>query len=456
MTDIAKTRTKMHDQARLKKFKIDEVAEKLHNGAVKLEREGKDEAAFICQRRALNMFPESSLLWNGLGAIQWNCGRFDDAYESLRKALDLESENHWAHGNMSKLMMSTGDMKLARFYYESAKRLSPPDQHAALDWNFAMGLLAHGSYKEGFDLYEQRFEVKGRNYYPNYGKPMWRGEPLDGKTIFIQAEQGIGDRILFSRYVFFLKVKYPTVKIYWMISSADLVPLENLMFEFHHAVQFIFEGMPFPEDVDYYVHMMSLARLSGTSLENIPPDPGFIRARCSRDAGQVTLPLPHKRGALKVGIAWTGNPAMLRNNARSIPLAMLLELEEIPEVQLYGLQFGRREEIEKFGADEIMCDVTTGLDGRGIVGTGCVMMNLDLVITVCTATAHLAGALGVPTWVLLCADPYWVWLRDRPDSPWYPSVRLIRQTKMNDWRSVIDQVKIDLTVKARQPREKAA
>src|SRR5262245_39213440 len=128
---------------------------------------------------------------------------------------------------------------------------------------------------------------------------------------------------------------------------------------------------------------------------------------------------------------------------------MLFELETNKKVQLYSLQFDNHD-MRRLQAEQIICDAASDIGDRGLMGTAAVMLNLDLVITCCTANAHLAGALGVPCWVLLCSDPYWVWLRGRDDSIWYPSVRLFRQQKPNDWRSVIERVRVELDVYAGQ------
>jgi hypothetical protein len=149
---------------------------------------------------------------------------------------------------------------------------------------------------------------------------------------------------------------------------------------------------------------------------------------------------------LKVGIAWTGNPAMDQNFQRSIPLDNMLKLAENPKVLLYSLQVGERgtSEIERLGADKLICDISPELEKEGWVGTAIAIMNMDVVVTCCTSIAHLAGALGKPCWVMLCYAPYWVWLRGRDDSVWYDSVRLFRQTKAGEWSDVINNVKEEL------------
>jgi len=199
---------------------------------------------------------------------------------------------------------------------------------------------------------------------------------------------------------------------------------------------------------------MRLMAVHGTTPENVYPEPGLLLKNAMRHKNSVTLPGVDDT-MLKIGIAWTGNPQMKRNSERSVPLEEMLKLAELPNVVIYGLQIGTQD-INRLGADQLVCDLTHDIKSLGFAGTAAVMLNLDLVITCCTATAHLAGALGVPCWTLLCQNPYWMWLRDRSDSVWYPNTRLFRQKKMCDWSPVIDEVKSELALYSVQSERKAA
>ena len=157
------------------------------------------------------------------------------------------------------------------------------------------------------------------------------------------------------------------------------------------------------------------------------------------------LPEPHYR-SLKVGVCWTGNPAQNRNLDRAIPLELLLPLAEDPRVVLYSLQLGPgRNDLARLGMDQLICDVGDDLEAHKLVGLGNAMLGLDLVITVCTSVAHMAGVLNVPCWTLLCSDPYWLWGRSGERTPWYSEMRLYRQTSPKDWVGVVDRVQADLT-----------
>lgn len=446
--DIKTLRQREKDRDRLRELRLTLPAEVLNNHAAELIRHGHFLAALTAMLRAVAQCPESGFLWAGLGRVYWLLGQWQSAAHALDRAQQLRPQYAAIYGNRAQLLASMGCWDLSRDEFAKAKKLEPNE--LAHPWNESMMLLAAGEWQEGFELYESRIKHRAE-YYPTFPVPTWNGENLAGKTIFVQAEQGVGDRILASRYLFWLKNEYPTCRILFLDSSRDLPSVRNLFWGFRHIVEFMEEGVPFPENVDYAVMLMSLPRLSGTRVHNVPPDPGLILGRVSQEASLLNgMPTPYSP-ALKVGICWTGNPVMARNAERSIPLELLLRLEENPDVQLYNLQFGEGyKDLQRLGATELLHDMVPGIGNRGLVGTGAVMTKLDLVITSCTVTAHLAGALGVPCWVLLCEDPYWVWLRDRSDSVWYPSVRLFRQKRMGDWQPVVDEVKQALAQRAHE------
>jgi hypothetical protein len=268
---------------------------------------------------------------------------------------------------------------------------------------------------------------------------MWQGEDLTGKTIFVEAEQGIGDTILFARFLPWLAQRAGRVSF----CAQQLII--SLLWDYRHSVEFYPPQVPLPT-ADFYTYLASIPRWYGLRSEAIPPDPGLIRARVDCCGPLRSFQEPCTTPALKVGVAWTGNPEMERNDERSIPFKLLLSVAENPIVSLYSLQVGAgSEEIAKNGAGGIICDLSAELTERGLAATGRAILDCDLVITCCTSVAHLAGALGAPCWVLLCKDPYWPWLySDRTDSPWHPSVSLFRQQEAGNWQPVIAEVKSTL------------
>ena len=184
----------------------------------------------------------------------------------------------------------------------------------------------------------------------------------------------------------------------------------------------------------------------------MPADSGRILKRTKASAHSVAVPKPHMP-SLRIGISWSGNPAMLSNETRSMPIEPFLKLAENPNYTLYSLQVGAgASDIDYVGCNDLVCDASKELSLMGFAGTASLMLNLDLVITICTSNAHLAGAIGVPCWTLLSYDPYWFWGFEGDKSKYYPNMRLFRQPAPGDWQSVMNEVEAALAelVQAKQ------
>jgi hypothetical protein len=224
-----------------------------------------------------------------------------------------------------------------------------------------------------------------------------------------------------------------------------------LLWEYHEIVEFVPMATPLP-NVDYHAFIGSIPRFYFRENDTVPLDPGYVKKRIE-PCTHFRIPEPGAHPAYKIGIAWTGNPNQERNDERSIPLRQLLRVAEDPRVWLYGLQVGSpTREIYELAADSIICNLDSELQEHGFVGTGVAIQQCDLVITCCTSTAHIAGALGKPTWVLLCKDPYWIWnYGESTTTPWYPSIRLFRQKNVGDWKAVLNEVCVTLREKLNEP-----
>lgn len=423
-----------------------EVIEQLNDYAVHLRNSGKYQTALVALHRALALDSLVPELWANLGCVYFNMGAFNDALEPMRKAVQLgpEKASHW--GNLALLYGALRMYDEAHNTYKECVRRcqNRKDELGAL-WDQSLLWLEQGEWEKGLDQYDVRIELNGPPKYPKFPIPLWEGEPLDGKTLYIQSEQGIGDRILFSRYIAEIHRRWPTCRMKACLNEK----MNDLFWEFRHMIDLLPHGVPWPDGLDYGVYMASLPRLLSRSPTEVPADPGLIRKRVEQQATLGTFNCPEPRGkAIKVGVAWTGNPEQIRNLDRTIPLAKMLGLAENPSVVLYSFQVGAgSEEIDKLDAGQLICPLGPDLEQVGLVSAGVAMMEMDLMITVCTSTAHLAGALGVPTWTLLCFDPYWVWMQGkevRTDSVWYPNMRLFRQPTPGDWDSVLAEVKQEL------------
>lgn len=419
---------------------LSDPAALLNSAAIRLKDARKYYAALTAIRRAVAIDPRSHELQGSLGAILWNCGEYEGAKQALLNAIagnDLNA-TYWAH--IGLCYASLQEWEKAGQAYDIALELAP-ENNLPLRWNKSQFLLASGQFDEGFKEYESRIAFRGPPLYPKWPYLMWEGQDLDNKTIVVFGEQGVGDSVLSSRYLDALKAKYPTVRILWFIQPR----LHDLFWGFRDIAEFWPAGHPWPE-ADYGIFQMGLLRW----FRDIPDDTGRIRRRAELQAGSIRLNEP-RLPSLKIGIAWTGNPAMGSNEDRSMPIEAFLRLAENPNCTLYSLQVGSGEnDIQFVGCDDLIKDHSTDLSVYGFAGTAALMLNLDLVITVCTSNAHLAGALGVPCWTLLSYDPYWVWGRRTDTSPYYPSMKLFRQPAPGDWQSVMDKVEAALAVLVEQ------
>lgn len=384
---------------------------------------------------ASKLAPDSDEIQANLGLVNWNHGSLEKGLEAYLEAVRL-NPSALNHRLLAMYYMSRGAWKQAGAHLQEAISQNPdPD----LRFDLAHLLLMQGDWANGLQKYEVRLESRAIPF-PKLPYLIWDGATdLNGKTLYIQAEQGIGDHILFSRYLAWLKQEYPHCRILLCLYQ-DLV---DLFWEFRDLVTFIPVGTPWPKDVDYGCFLFTLARYYDTLPYNIPPDPGFFIRRIAT-AGSCVLwqsPLP----SLKVAICWTGNYEAQNNIARSIPLPEILRLAEDPRVTLYSVLWGNgRDDIGRYQADALLIDVAT----VGWVKTAVSLKEFDVIVTVCTGIAHLAGALGLNVWTLLSEQPYWIWPREGSTTPWYPSMRLFRQKRLNDWGPVINQVRQELSALA--------
>jgi len=296
--------------------------------------------------------------------------------------------------------------------------------------------LSLGDFETGWKEYEWRWKLSG-NAMPPFTQPLWDGSSLAGRTIFLHAEQGLGDTLQFVRYATLLKRSGARVILRCPKS------LFSLLKDFNGADVVIDRGTPARFDV--HAPLMSLPGICRTRLDNIPAEVPYLSA----DAALVATwrrELSHIDG-FRVGIAWQGTPSNDKDKPRSTSLSRFAPLALIPGVRLINLQKGLgSEQIAAERARISLVDFGERLDAQAaFIDTAALMMNLDLVITVDTAIAHLAGALGVPVWIPLSFSPDWRWMQVRRDSPWYPAARLFRQPAMGDYETVFAEMAAALT-----------
>jgi hypothetical protein len=289
-----------------------------------------------------------------------------------------------------------------------------------------MTLLLKGDYTQGWAEYEWR-KVQDQATPRNFSQPAWDGQPLGGKTLLVYAEQGLGDFIQFSRYLPYLKALGGPVLIEMP------TPLSRLFAPLASWCTRIPTDQPLPA-FDCHIALMSLPYVLG--LNHIPPPlPDF--AIPDLDLSKVSKGVTED-GYLRVGLVWLSSAQSPTAAKRSCPLELLLPLTHIPGIQWFSLQKeispGQAQALKNAGIFDCSPDL------EDFAATGAWMKHLDLVVTVDTAVAHLAGSLGIPTLILLPFIPDWRWQLQRSDSPWYASVQLLRQTQPQAWASVISQI----------------
>ncbi len=293
-------------------------------------------------------------------------------------------------------------------------------------------MLTQGRLAEGWREYEWRSQCQefGNRWF---SQPLWDGTPLGDKGLLVHAEQGLGDTLQFIRYQPLLKQHCSNVIVE---VQAPLLPILELAG---------FSGLvgrqtPLPP-FDVQVPILSLPGILKTTLDNLPTRVPYLRARENLVA-HWRRELSGVR-SLKVGIVWQGSPTYAEDRYRSIPLSWFAVLAQVPGVQLYSLQKGPgSEQLQGLDGRFSVIDLGSRADNEtgAFMDTAAIMKNLDLVITSDTASAHLAGALGVPVWVALRISPDWRWLIEGESSPWYPTMRLFRQTEFENWRPVFDRM----------------
>jgi tetratricopeptide (TPR) repeat protein len=363
-----------------------------------------------------------------LGTALRDAGQHAEAVVSLRRALELDPASAEAHNNLGTALQAQADFRAAAACYEEALRLDPelPDGH----FSRATWRLRHGDIAGGFAEYEWRWKCKSYSTR-KFSEPRWDGSPLAGRTILLHAEQGLGDTLQFVRYAAPVKAHGGTVIVE---TQAALIPILKST----PGIDRLVASGTAPPRFDVHCPLLSLPGVLNLSLGTLWQGPYlFAEANLVENWRQRLADY----AGFRVGICWQGNREHLFDAQRSFSLACFAPLAQIEGVRLISLQKGLgSEQIASSVFQVVDLDAELDASAGAFVDTAAVMKNLDLVITTDTAVAHVAGALGVPVWVALSAHCDWRWLMDRADSPWYPSMRLFRQTKLDQWGDVFESM----------------
>ena len=397
---------------------------------------GTTAEAAQCFRRAIELRPNLTSAYTNLAAALVARDDLAGAEACFRRAIELDERLADANRSLGTMLVLQARPAEAVDCYMCAIALKPDwaEPHVEL----ATTLFLTGRWTEAWPHYEWRFEPIGAKL--PLAQPRWRGEPLDGRTILLHSEQGLGDALQFVRYAPLVKQRGATVIVECQPQLASLLATCPGV----DRVSRRWEPLP---PFDTYIQLLSLPRFFGTTPDNIPAEIPYLRPPAELvEHWRAELRAPSK---LKVGIAWQGSKGNSLDSVRSIPLDHFGSLARNERIQLYSLQMGDgREQLARLAGDWPIVDLADRLGD--FENTAAIVKNLDLVITCDSAPAHLAGALGVPVWIALRQVPDWRWMLDRADSPWYPTARLFRQTSRGDWPGVFRQ--IDEALNSSSPR----
>ncbi len=392
-------------------------------------------------RRALHLKPDSAEAWMNLGAVLTDLAQFDEAATCLRQSLCLEPDSHEAYTNLGATLARQGNWDDALGCYDCALRLKPdyPEAHR----NRAFAWLARGDFERGWPEFEWRLRCRTHvGLLPNC--PRWNGEDLLRRTILLHCELGLGDTIQLIRFA--IEVRNRGAAGVIAICSKPLGRLIATMREIDFVAV---EGSRLPP-YDLHASLWSLPAILGITQANLPAPRAYLSVDNQTLAHWRTiLDLAVGEGgtdrSIKVGIVWQGNPKLSTDGERSFRLQDLEPLARVPGVRLISLQKEHGlDQLRALGGRFPVTEVATGAaqseDRRDFLDTGALIKQLDLVVTPDSAVAHLAGSLGARVWVAIPSVAEWRWMLDRDDSPWYPSMRLFRQTTAGDWQGVFERM----------------
>ena len=387
-------------------------------------------AALESYERAIALEPDSAKFFNNRGNALRNLKSHTAALESYARAIALKPDYAEAYDNRGALLADVGRHRAALQEHEQAIALNP--DYASAHLNLALCSLLRGDFMRGCEEYEWRWKEKqlehaGRDFM----QPLWLGaQPVDGMTVLLHSEQGLGDTLQFCRYA--KLVAAMGAKVILEVQP----PLLALLAGLEGVAQVLPKGAALPA-FDYHCPLLSLPLAFKTALNSIPAGVPYIRSDPARVAAWQDA-LGAKSGP-RVGLTWSGSATHKNDHNRSIPLSEMLPLVS-GRAEWVSLQ----KDMRATDADVLASRTDIRHFGervRDFADTAAFIELMDVVVTVDTGVAHLAGAMGKAVWILLPFNPDWRWLVDREDSPWYPTARLFRQPAIDDWASVIHRVR---------------
>lgn len=403
------------------------------NRGLALNARGDRQDALASFTRAVALNPDLAEAWFNRAATLDEMGHTAEALESYDRTVALDPGAAKAWSNRGVLLADQGRGSEAVASFERCRALQP--DNADVQWNLSLAYLQQGNFAQGWPLHEARWSAAQIGHEARrFGEREWRGEPLAGKTLLLHSDQGFGDAVQFIRYAkaardlgarVIVEVRAPLVPLLQGMEGVDKVTARG-------------DALP---AFDLHCPLGSLPQVFGMNAENVPLAGGYLHAPEERVAQWGDLLGPRRKP--RVGLAWTGNPTHRNNHNRSIALGDFVTVLS-PGFEGVSLQKQLAD-----GDRAILAAHPELRDTSATVGdfadTAALCTLMDVVVTVDTSVAHVAGALGVPVWILLPFNPDWRWMLGRTDTPWYASAKLYRQNTPGDWAGVLAQVRADLT-----------
>jgi FkbM family methyltransferase len=408
------------------------------------------EEAAAAYRHAIQLRPNFPVAFNNLGNTLRLQRRLQESLASFDRALQLKPDYVNAHKNKGTALVWEGHLDEALVCYQKALEYDPHD--AETHKNLGVIWLLQGRFADGWREYEWRWKTSEVRL-PACPQPLWDGTSLDGRSILLVAEQGLGDAVHFVRYAARLKERYRC-----RVIVACPKPLLPLLASCPGIDELVAQGDP-PPASDVFAPLLNVPGILGDTAETFPASIPYLFADPQRVAEWKNTLAAY--AGYRVGIAWQGNPQHQADRMRSVPLSATLPLGQLAGVQLFSLQKGPGvEQLEELGGRLNVVHLGDRLDATGgaFLDTAAVLQHLDLLITSDTAIAHVAGALGTPVWLALSYVPDWRWLLNREDTPWYPTMRLFRQPAIGDWASVFQRMAAEVAgrspdIRPRRPEQ---
>lgn len=412
-------------------------AQFLNNLGLTLYAQGSYADALKNLVSALELEPHNPIVCNNLGVCYFSLDQFESAVQSYLRAISLDPSYVEAHNNLGNALVKLFQHEEALKSYAQALALDP--SYVEAYWNKALALLQLGRFSEGWVLHESRWAKP--SFQPilrHFPQPIWDGSfSIGGKTLLLHAEQGLGDTLQFVRYVELVQALEAHVVLE---VQAPLVPLFNGLFALEALVK---QGDPLPS-FDCHCPLMSLPLAFQTTLSTIPSAVPYIKSYPEKERfwGEKLGPTSQ----LRVGLVWSGDLRHQNDKHRSIALAELMAA--LPSSFEYLSLQSEIRDSDRQALENSDRLIHFGPELKDFSDTAALCSQMDVVVCVDTSVAHLSGAMGKPTFLVLPYNPDWRWLLERTNSPWYPTMQLYRQAQLGSWQSALENVSVNLQLMA--------